>query len=73
MERFIEFEDDVTIEQLQKALSQHDFGIMILRRSKLTGTVKVRTPEKVSKRDIKKAFRPYKIKKIYDDFPVTGR
>lgn len=72
MERFIEFEDDVNVEQLEQALSQHNFGIMILRRSKLTGTIKVRTPKNISKRDLKRAFHPYKIKKIYDDFPVKG-
>ncbi|MFQ5823549.1 MAG: hypothetical protein ACE5JB_05795 [bacterium] len=72
MDRFIEFKQEVNIEQLEKALSKNNPGIIILRRSKLTGMIKVRTPVNISKRDIKRAFHPYNIKKIYDDFPVKG-
>ncbi len=72
MDRFIEFEQEVNIDELQRILSQNNPGIMILRHSKLTGTVKVRTNGNLNKRDIKRAFLPYKVKKIHDDFPING-
>ena len=70
MERFIEFEKEVNMEDLNTALSEHNPGIMILRLSKLTGTVKVRTEEKLTNRDIKRAFLPHKVRKIHEDFPI---
>ncbi len=72
MEKFIEFEEGVTLEDLNRALAQHNPGIMILRLSKLTGTVKIKANDDLSKKDLKEAFQPYKIKKIYDDFPIKG-
>ncbi|MFQ5640750.1 MAG: hypothetical protein ACE5IR_22445 [bacterium] len=70
MERFIKFEKEINMEHLKSALSQHNPGIMLLRHSKLTGTVKVRAKDDLTKREIKQAFQPYKVRKIYDDFPV---
>ena len=72
MDQFIEFDQDVSMEQLRQALAQHNPGIMILRYSKLTGTVKVRSQDDLSKRDLKRAFKPFKIKKIYSDFPMKS-
>lgn len=72
MERFIEFEEEVTMDELQKVLQQHNPGVFILRFSKLTGAFKIKHPEDLSKRDLKRAFAPYKVKKIYDDFPLKG-
>jgi hypothetical protein len=72
MEKFLEFEEGVTLEDLKQALVRHNPGIMILRLSKLTGTVKIKANDDLSKRDLKEAFQPYKIKKIYDDFPIKG-
>lgn len=72
MEKFLEFEEGVTLDDLKRALAQHNPGIMILRLSKLTGTVKIKANDNLSKKDLKEAFQPYKIKKIYDDFPIKG-
>lgn len=68
MERFVEFEQDVSMDELQHALTQHNPGVMILRRSKLTGAVKIRIEKNLTKKEIKRAFMPYKVKKIYSDF-----
>lgn len=70
MERFLEFDQEVTLAELNTVLAQRDSGIMILRLSKLTGTVKVRVPDGLSHRDIKRAFLPHKVKKIYEEFPI---
>lgn len=69
MDRFIEFEQEVNLEDLQERLNQHNPGIMILRYSKLTGTVKVRVDEDLSKKDIKRAFEPFKVKQIHSYLP----
>ncbi len=70
MDRFIEFAEAVSMEELKEVIDANDPGVLILRFSKLTGTVKVRFHDSVSKREIKKAFLPYKVKKIYTDFPL---
>lgn len=70
VDRFLEFEDPVTVQQLQEALAQDNPGIMILRYSKLTGTVKIRADKRLSKKQIRRAFSPYKIRKIYNDLPL---
>ncbi len=70
MERFIEFEQAVTMDDLRQALAGSTSGILILRFSKLTGTVKIRTANKVSKRVLKRAFLPHRIRKVYDHFPI---
>jgi hypothetical protein len=70
MEKFIEFDPTVNLEDLKQALANHNPGIMILRLSKLTGTVKIKIDDALTKKDLKEAFQPFKIKKIYDDFPV---
>jgi hypothetical protein len=72
MEKFLEFEEGVSLEDLKQALARHNPGIMILRLSKLTGTVKIKANDDLSKKNLKDAFQPYKIKKIYDDFPIKG-
>ncbi len=72
MEKFLEFDEGVTLDDLKSALAQHNPGIMILRLSKLTGTVKIKANDDLSKKKLKDAFQPYKIKKIYDDFPIKG-
>ncbi|MFQ5651895.1 MAG: hypothetical protein ACE5IY_18315 [bacterium] len=70
MDRFIEFENEVTMEELNQALAVNNPGLMLLRFSKLTGTVKVRALGKLSKREIRRAFLPHRVKKIHDDFPL---
>ncbi len=71
MDRFIEFDSEVSMDELERALAVNNPGIMILRFSKLTGTVKVRALQKVSHRELKRAFLPYKIRRIYHDFPIS--
>ena len=70
MDRFIEFEKTVSFEDLKRALSVKNPGILILRHSKLTGAFKVRSESNLNNRDLKRAFQPYKIKRIYADFPL---
>jgi hypothetical protein len=69
MDRFIEFDQDVSLEDLQLCLDRHNPGIMLLRYSKLTGTVKVRVEANLSKKDIKRAFDPFKVKQIHTYLP----
>jgi hypothetical protein len=70
MDHFIKFHENLSLDQLNKTLQQNNSDILLLRFSKLTGTVKIRAAESLKKRDIKRAFRPHKIEHIYDDFPV---
>ncbi len=70
MEWVLQFETEVTLDELNRVLAEHNPGIFILRASKLTGTVKVRGEDRLSRRDIKRAFRPLKVKRIYDEFPL---
>ncbi len=72
MERFIEFEEVVSVHQLEEALGAAHSDIMILRISKLTGTVKIKTGKRMSKSALRRAFLPHKIKKIYADFPYQN-
>lgn len=72
MERFIEFEQPVTVDELQQAIDVNNSNILILRYSKLTGTVKVRAMNKVSHREIRRAFQPHKVRKIHVQFPVDN-
>jgi|GEM_PF-2997664 len=73
MERFIEFEEVVSANDLQQVLADGNPGIMILRFSKLTGTVKVRIDRRLSKNALKRAFHPHRIKRIYNQFPLQNK
>ncbi|NIR49836.1 hypothetical protein GWO43_15040 [candidate division KSB1 bacterium] len=70
MDRFLEFENEVNMEDLKTALAENNPGILLLRLSKLTGTVKVRAEDTLSNREIKRAFSPYRVKRIYNNFPL---
>ncbi len=72
MERFIEFEDVVSAHDLEQVLSRSNPGIMILRFSKLTGTVKIKIDGRMSKHGLRRAFSPLKIRKVYNHFPFKG-
>ena len=72
MERFIEFEEIVSMHDLEQTLATDKHEIMILRFSKLTGTVKVRTKKRMTHGALKRAFLPYRIRKIHDDFPYQA-
>jgi len=71
MERFLKFEEDISLEDLQKA--QSDSDIIILRKSHTTNTVQIKVPEGMSSKKIKQAFRDYHIQKIYSDFPYPTK
>ena len=67
MEKFIQFNEAVTIKELTDHLK--DERILILRASILTGTIQIKIANDLSERDLKKAFHPYTILKIYREFP----
>jgi len=72
MERYIEFEEVVSANDLQEVLRGRNPEIMILRFSKLTGTVKVKMAKRMSKNALKRAFHPHRIKRIYTQFPLQN-
>ena len=67
MEKFLKFKDDVSLQSLAGKLT--DNRIIVLRESKITGTIQIRLLSKVSAKQIKEAFQPFVIEKIYDEFP----
>ena len=71
MEKFIKFKENVNIKELEKLLS--DERILLLRESKLTGTIQIKILSDISSKQIKKAFNPYKIKRIYNEFPYSNK
>ncbi len=68
MDKFVKLRDSVDIDDLVRTVK--DDRVFVLRRSRLTGTVKVRVVEHVSNRELKKAFAPYVVEKVYDELPV---
>jgi len=70
MNRFIEFEQEVSLEELRQTVNDTDAKILSLCISKLTGTIKVRFDQSLSKKEIKRLFVPYKIRKIHADYPI---
>ncbi|OQX84403.1 hypothetical protein B6D60_09420 [candidate division KSB1 bacterium 4484_87] len=71
MEKFIKFKDHVTVKDLVKVLK--DDRIIILRFSQMTETVQVQILSHLSDQDIRKAFHPYEIEKIYREYPYPLR
>ena len=67
MERFLKFKEDVSLKVLSESLS--DERIIILRESKTTDTVQIQLLEKMSPKQIKNAFKPYTVTRIYNEFP----
>ena len=67
MEKFIKLKENISISSLGKDVS--DNRMIILRESKITGTIQIKIFEKMSTKQIKNAFYPHKVKKIYDEFP----
>ena len=67
MERFLKFKEDVSLSSLSENVN--DNRIIILRESKTTGTVQVQILEKMTAKQIKEAFRPYTVTKVYNEFP----
>ncbi len=67
MEKFIKFQETVGIKDLQKSLS--DPRIILLRESQTTNTIQIQVLNDISNREIKTAFLPHHIQKIFDEFP----
>lgn len=68
MDKFVKFRDSVEVDELARTV--RDDRVFVLRKSRLTGTVKVRVVDHVSNRELKKAFEPYVVEKVYDELPV---
>ncbi len=67
-DKFVKFRDAVEVDELARTV--RDDRVVVLRKSRLTGTVKVRVVEHVSNRRLKKAFAPYVVERVYDELPV---
>ncbi len=71
MEKFIKFQETVSIKDLCDALS--DSRIILLRESQTTSTIQIQVLNNISNREIEQAFLPHRIKKIFDEFPYPLR
>lgn len=71
MEKFIKFKSDVNLKDLSANLK--DERIIVLRKSQTTDTVQVQVLKKLSTKEIKNAFDPYQVEKIYDEFPYPKK
>ena len=67
MEKFIKFQEAVCIKDLYDLLS--DPRIILLRESQTTSTIQIQVLNNISNREIEKAFLPYRVNKIFDEFP----
>ncbi len=71
MEKFLKFKKDVTLEELVRW--QSDDRIIILRKSQATDTIQIKAPDGMSSREIKRAFGPLQVLKVYHEFPYPDR
>jgi hypothetical protein len=71
MEKFLKFKENVSLKALGENLT--DDRIIILRESKTTGTIQIKTLKKMSAKQIKMAFKPFAITKIYNEFPYPTK
>lgn len=71
MEKFIKFQEAVSIKDLHNSLSDH--RIILLRESQTTSTIQIQVLNNINNREIEQAFLPYRIKKIFDEFPYPLR
>ena len=67
MEKFIKFKEAVSIKDLYNSLT--DPRIILLRESQTTSTIQIQVLNDINNREIEKAFLPYRIKKIFNEFP----
>ena len=67
MERFVKFKEDVSLKTVSENLK--DDRIIVLRKSQTTGTVQIQILENMTSKQIKHAFAPLVILKVYNDFP----
>jgi hypothetical protein len=67
MERFVKLKEDVSLSSL--ANDVNDERIIILRESKTTGTIQIKVIGRMSIKQIRDAFHPYTVQKVYNEFP----
>ncbi|MDW7680945.1 MAG: hypothetical protein SCK70_10295 [bacterium] len=67
MEKFIKFKENVNLKQLTQTLS--DSRIILLRESQTTNTIQIQLLDHLTEREIKQAFSPLEIAKIFNEFP----
>ncbi|OQX95585.1 hypothetical protein B6I21_04690 [candidate division KSB1 bacterium 4572_119] len=68
MEKFIKFKNKIELSELHKVL--RDQRIILLRESQTTETIQVKIIGNLADKEIKQAFTPYHIQKIYNEFPL---
>ena len=67
MERFLKFKEDVNLKALTEKF--RDERIIILRESKTTETIQVQILNKMTNKEIRQAFKPLTVTKVYKEFP----
>lgn len=67
MEKFLKFKGDVSLRSVSENLK--DERIIVLRKSQTTGTIQIQILENMTNKQIKHAFSPLVISKIYNEFP----
>ncbi len=67
MQKFLKFKKDVDLQELKQVLS--DQRIILLRESQTTETIQIKLLGRLNEKEIRKAFHPFQIEKIYSEFP----
>ena len=70
MEKFLKLKEEINLHTLAEQVK--DDRIIILRESQTTGTIQVKVLRKMSSRQIRAAFQPYTVEKIFDEFPADS-
>ena len=71
MEKFLKFKEEIDLKDLQTSVS--DQRVVVLRKSQTTDTIQVKIPEGMANKDIRRVFGPYKVDRIYNEFPYPIR
>lgn len=67
MEKFLKFKEKVSIRDLNNILKNP--SIILLRESQTTETIQVQILDNLTDKDIRHAFAPFHIDKIFHEFP----
>jgi len=71
MERFLKFNEEIDLKELQDSVS--DQGVIVLRKSQTTDTIRARVPQGRENRELKRVFGPYHAQRVYNEFPYPIR
>ena len=71
MEKFLKFKEEIDLKDLQNSVS--DQRVVVLRKSQTTDTIQVKIPDGMANKKIKRVFGPYKVEKVYNEFPYPIR